>query len=45
LTSDDAQATSEDPGLLSELAPTVFDGFTAERSSPTGTSNVVVSIG
>jgi hypothetical protein len=45
LTSDDAQATSEDAGLLSELAPTVFDGFTAETSSPTGTSSVVASIG
>jgi hypothetical protein len=43
--SDVAQATSEDAGLLSELAPTVFDGITAERSSPTGTSSVVASIG
>jgi len=40
--SDVAQATSEDAGLLSEL---VFDGITAERSSPTGTSSVVASIG
>jgi hypothetical protein len=45
LTSDVAQATSEDAGLLSELAPTVFDGITVDRSSPTGTSSVVASIG